>query len=42
MTNAKKSRHWMGFDLGGTKMLAKIYDSEFNVLGRERKRTKGH
>jgi len=32
----------MGFDLGGTKMLAKIFDSNFQEIGRERKRTKGH
>jgi glucokinase len=32
----------MGFDLGGTKMLAKVYDSEFREVGSERKRTKGH
>ncbi|MBM83349.1 MAG: transcriptional regulator [Planctomycetaceae bacterium] len=33
---------WVGFDLGGTKMLAAIYDSDFNVLGKKRKRTRGH
>ena len=32
----------LGFDLGGTKILAKIYDAEFNAVGRERNRTKGH
>ena len=34
-------RHWMGFDLGGTKMLAAIFDEEYRCLGRERKKTKG-
>lgn len=28
--------------MGGTKMLAKVYDSQFEVVGKERKRTKGH
>ena len=33
---------WVGFDLGGTKMLAKVFDGDFNVLGSERKKTKGN
>lgn len=33
---------WVGFDLGGTKMLAEVFDEKFNVLGRCRKKTKGH
>ena len=33
---------WIGFDLGGTKMLAVAYDNEFKVLGRARRKTKGH
>lgn len=33
---------WIGFDLGGTKMLAQVYDADFNVLGQKRKKTKGH
>jgi glucokinase len=32
---------WVGFDLGGTKMMAAICDSGFQVLGRKRKATKG-
>ncbi len=42
MTSENVSRYWVGFDLGGTKMLAKVYDSKFKEVGRERKRTKGH
>ncbi len=42
MTSENLSRCWVGFDLGGTKMLAKVYDSKFKEVGRERKRTKGH
>jgi len=33
---------WVGFDLGGTKMLATVLDEEFNILGKKRRRTKGH
>ena len=33
---------WIGFDLGGTKMLAVVYDQDFKPLGRKRRRTKGH
>ena len=42
MTTEHKPPFWIGFDLGGTKMLAKVYDSEFQEVGYERKRTKGH
>jgi len=34
--------HWIGFDLGGTKMLAKVYDAEFNECGSFKARTEGH
>ena len=34
--------HWIGFDLGGTKMLAVVFDDNFQVVGRARKKTKGH
>ncbi len=30
---------WVGFDLGGTKMLATVLDEEFNILGKKRRRT---
>jgi len=33
---------WVGFDLGGTKMLAVVYDDRFRPLARLRKRTRGH
>lgn len=32
----------IGFDLGGTKMLAAVYDKKFNLLGKKRKKTRGH
>ncbi len=34
--------YWLGIDLGGTKMLAVLYDGEFTEVARERKKTKGH
>jgi len=34
--------HWIGFDLGGTKMLAGVYNTNFELLGREKKKTKAH
>ncbi|MFI4853048.1 MAG: ROK family protein [Gimesia chilikensis] len=37
-----KSGYWAGFDLGGTKMLAKIFDSQYKTLGKKRRKTKGH
>lgn len=42
MADGSKSPYWVGFDLGGTKMLAKVYDANFRELGAERKRTKDH
>jgi len=37
--NTKKI--WLGFDLGGTKMLATVFDHKFKPLGRKRRKTKG-
>ncbi|MCO5069396.1 MAG: ROK family protein [Kiritimatiellae bacterium] len=36
--NGKK--HWIGFDLGGTKMLCVLFDHKFNVVASIRKKTK--
>ena len=36
-----KEQHWVGFDLGGSKMLTAVFDSSFGIVSRERKRTKG-
>lgn len=33
---------WIGFDLGGTKMLCQVFDAEFNALARQREKTRGH
>lgn len=32
---------WVGFDLGGTKMLVVLYDDELKQLGRKRRKTRG-
>jgi glucokinase len=42
MTDASQKPYWLGFDLGGTKMLASLFDSQFRPVARERKRTKDH
>lgn len=33
--------YWVGFDLGGTKMMACVLDANYNVLGSARKSTQG-
>lgn len=33
---------WVGFDLGGTKMLAVVYDSNFQELGKAKQKTLGN
>ncbi len=35
-----KNKHWIGFDLGGTKMLASVFDPDFKRLSATRKKTK--
>ena len=41
--NASSSKQYhLGFDLGGTKMLAVVYDQDLNPLQRKRVRTNGH
>lgn len=37
---AKKGMHRLGFDLGGTKMMAVVYDGDWKVRGRARTKTK--
>lgn len=32
---------WIGFDLGGTKMLAIAYDNDWKIVGRRRRKTRG-
>ncbi|MEI6970558.1 MAG: ROK family protein [bacterium] len=40
MASEKASQYWVGFDLGGTKMMAAAFDADFKILGSERKKTK--
>ncbi len=35
------NKYWIGFDLGGTKMLCVILDHDFEIVARGRKKTKG-
>jgi glucokinase len=37
---ATKTQYWLGFDLGGTKMMASVLDRKFNVVAYRRKKTK--
>jgi glucokinase len=39
---ANQKNIWIGFDLGGTKMLTVAYDEMWNVIGRRRRKTRGH
>ena len=39
---ATEQKHWIGFDLGGTKMLATVFNHKFEKVGKARKKTKGH
>lgn len=41
MTTASEGGYWVGFDLGGTKMLAEAIDDNFQIRGRKRVKTKG-
>jgi glucokinase len=34
--------HWIGFDLGGTKILSVAFDKNFDEVSRRRRKTKGH
>ena len=43
---SKKKKHfpgrvWIGFDLGGTKMLAKVFNDGYQTLGRAKQKTQG-
>lgn len=40
MASKGKDRCWVGFDLGGTKMMAAAFDARFRMAGCERKKTK--
>lgn len=35
-----KRRYWIGFDLGGTKMLAVVFDERLKPIARKRRKTR--
>ena len=39
---SQNGKHWIGLDLGGTKMLTKVYDAKFADIAQQRTKTKGH
>lgn len=39
---SKTDNVWVGFDLGGTKMLAVVYDENFKALGKAKQKTLGY
>jgi glucokinase len=41
MSDGRTKQHFVGFDLGGTKMMAAVFNPEFRLLGRRRRKTKG-
>ncbi|MFQ5734340.1 MAG: ROK family protein [Planctomycetaceae bacterium] len=42
MNAPRKNQRWIGFDLGGTKMLAAVFDDGLKQLARKRKKTRAH
>jgi len=40
-SSKEAGNNWIGFDLGGTKMLAVVFDENFQAIGKSRKKTKG-
>ncbi|MCE9615565.1 MAG: ROK family protein [Lentisphaerae bacterium] len=42
MADDTKRKYWVGFDLGGTKMMSIVFDNDLHILARDRKKTKGH
>ena len=41
MPDVTNGRHWVGFDLGGTKIVAVVVDAKFQPLFRKRRKTRG-
>ncbi|MDF3127988.1 ROK family protein [Kiritimatiellaeota bacterium B1221] len=37
---ASEQTYWLGIDLGGTKILAEVYDQDFNLIGSTKRKTK--
>jgi glucokinase len=41
-TDTPKRKIWVGFDLGGTKMLAVVFDDKLRILSKKRRKTRGN
>ena len=41
MTETSPKTYWIGYDLGGTKMLCSVYDDGFELIAQKRRKTKG-
>jgi glucokinase len=41
MSETPPKTYWIGYDLGGTKMLCSLYDEEFQLIAQKRRKTKG-
>jgi glucokinase len=41
MKAKRKKERWVGFDLGGTKMLAAVFNAKFRLIGSRRRKSKG-
>jgi glucokinase len=41
MPKKHNAERWIGFDLGGTKMLAEVFDGNFKKLGMKRRKSRG-
>ncbi|NQU10835.1 ROK family protein [bacterium] len=42
MAKSSNNRYWVGFDLGGTKMMATVFDHRFRPVASERRKTRGN
>lgn len=42
MTDSEQKTYWIGYDLGGTKMLCSIYDERYELIEQKRRKTKGY
>ncbi len=42
MASDESKRYWLGFDLGGTKMMAAVFDAGFKVLASHKTKTRAH
>ncbi|MCC5849829.1 MAG: ROK family protein [Verrucomicrobia bacterium] len=40
MTNPSAEKYWLGIDVGGTKMLAGVYDAQWKLVGSKKRKTK--